>query len=467
MRMLVKRFPRFAAVCLATTSGLTALSLSTASPPAGASAKLASCPLAALKAAKGTVTIDFWNSMVRANGQTLTTLTNAFNASQTKVHVDLVVQPSYDDTWQKYEAGLSNGQVPAVVQLEDQRTQEAMDTGSILPVQSCINATHYATSDFLAQPLNYWKVDGVQEAMPFAVSNPVLYYNKLAFVKAGLNPNDPPATLPQFLADAKALKASGSGTGLKTDPWHLETWLATANGLFVNHNNGRTGRATAVQFDSKLGLQIFTELDQLVKSGDAVTNPSSGPDDFDNLLGIGNGKYGMSIDTSAALGTITEVLNGGSYPNVQLGVGPFPVLSASIKGGIEPGGSGIYISNKVPPAQQAAAWQYIAFLESTSSVATWAAGTGYIPVRQSSTKTATIQKLWQQYPGYKVAYTQLNNGVHDIATAGSVIGPYIDVRTAIQTAEISMYTQGVSPAAALAAARAGANAALKSYNSRL
>ncbi len=151
------------------------------------------------------------------------------------MHVTLVTQAGYDDTWQKYLAGLSSGQLPDAVQLEDQRTQAAIDTGSFLPVQSCMNAAKYSTSDYLPRPLAYWKVNGVQWALPFAVSAPILYYNQNAFTKAGLNPADPPATLPEMVADAKALKASGSGMGLVLDPWHLETWLATANQLFVNN----------------------------------------------------------------------------------------------------------------------------------------------------------------------------------------------------------------------------------------
>ena len=152
----------------------------------------------------------------------------------------LVTQAGYDDTWQKYLAGLSSGQLPDAVQLEDQRTQAAIDTGSFLPVQSCMNAAKYSTSDYLPRPLAYWKVNGVQWALPFAVSAPILYYNENAFTKAGLNPANPPPTLPADGRDAKALKASGSGMGLVLDPWHLETWLATANQLFVNNKNGRS-----------------------------------------------------------------------------------------------------------------------------------------------------------------------------------------------------------------------------------
>jgi len=434
--------------------------------PAGAAA-LPQCPTAALAKAKGTVDISFWESMNRTNGVTLTKLTDQFNASQSKVHVTLVDQNSYTTTWAKYQAGLSNGQLPAVAQLQDVQLQGAIDTQSILPAQSCINATKYKTSDFIPRALAYWKVGGIQQAMPFAVSNPILYYNKQAFTAAGLTPTKPPATLGQFVADAAALKAHGSGVGLKLDPWHLETWLATANTLFVNNTNGRTARATKAVFAGKNALKVFTDLDQLESSGDAATNPYQGPDGYDNLLGIGSGKYGMSIDTSAALGTIATLLNNGQYPNVTLGVGSFPVLTTKIKGGVEPGGSALYISNKVPPAQQAAAWQYIAYLDTPASQATWAAGTGYIPIRKSSAKTATVQKLWTTNPGFKVAYEQLVNGATTPATAGAVIGPFPTVRTAELTAEKNMYTHGMSPAAALKTLTQQVNAALTSYNERL
>jgi sn-glycerol 3-phosphate transport system substrate-binding protein len=138
-----------------------------------------------------------------------------------------------------------------------------------------------------------------------------------------------------------------------------------------------------------------------------------------------------------------------------------------VQGGIEPGGSGVYISNKASPLHQAAAWQYIAYLCNTQSQATWAAGTGYIPVRKSSSQTATVQHLWVTNPGYKVAYNEINNGVNSPATSGSVIGPYAEVRTDVLNAEISMYTGGVSPTNAVKAAQANVNNTISSYNSRL
>ncbi len=103
----------------------------------------------------------------------------------------------------------------------------------------------------------------------------------------------------------------------------------------------------------------------------------------------------------------------------------------------------------------------------TQSQATWAAGTGYIPVRKSSAQTATVQHLWTTDPGYKVAYNEIINGVNTPATQGSVIGPYADVRTDVLNAEISMYTNGVSAAAAVKAAAQSVNSSISCYNSRL
>ncbi len=465
--MRTTRFSRLVAAALFVTSAgaaTTAAAVVSGAAPAGA-ASLPSCNLKALANAKGVVNITFWESASQANLTTLQAITSAYNSSQSKVHVTLVTQAGYDDTWQKYLAGLTNGQLPDAVQLEDQRTQAAIDTQSFLPVQSCMNAAKYSTSDYLPRPLAYWKVNGVQWALPFAVSAPILYYNQNAFTKAGLT--SPPSTLTQMVADAKTLKAAGSGMGLVLDPWHLETWLSTANQLFVNNKNGRSSRATAGVFNTKTSVSIFSQLKTLVTTGDATTNPSTGPNEYDNLLGMGSGKYGMTIETSAALGTVTKLLGSGQYSNVKLGIGAFPVYSSSVQGGVEPGGSGVYISNKSSALHQAAAWDYLSYICNTQSQATWAAGTGYIPVRKSSAQTATVQHLWVTNPGYKVAYNEINNGANTPATSGSVIGPYADVRTDILNAEISMYTGGVSPSAAVKTAQSNVNSTISSYNSRL
>jgi sn-glycerol 3-phosphate transport system substrate-binding protein len=137
------------------------------------------------------------------------------------------------------------------------------------------------------------------------------------------------------------------------------------------------------------------------------------------------------------------------------------------KGGVLVGGAAIYISAKSAPEKQAAAWAYLKFLDSPTSQASFAAASGYVPVRQSSTGLPAIQSIWSRIPGYKVAYDQLVTGVTNLATAGPVIGDYFGVRAAVRDAQESMFSSGASPKAALAAALKAANTAIAAYNARV
>ncbi len=109
----------------------------------------------------------------------------------------------------------------------------------------------------------------------------------------------------------------GAPLGLKLAPGYFEQWRAKANKLFVNNSNGRKGRATKAVFNDATGTRDL-RVDERHGEGRARGDqPRHGASQFDNLLGIGNGNHAMTIDTSASLGTITQVLATGQYPNVD------------------------------------------------------------------------------------------------------------------------------------------------------
>jgi sn-glycerol 3-phosphate transport system substrate-binding protein len=458
---------RLAAAGAAATLAIAVLAASSAgAAPAQASAK---CPLNALKKAKSKpVEITYWHSAQRANEETLQRLTDRFNSSQGDVRVTLVNQTTYVDTLNKFRAGLSSGDLPDLVMIENTGVQQMIDTQAVVPAQACVKADKYDLSDNLERVVDYYSVKGTLWPMPFNVSNPVLYYNKKAFQTAGLDPNSPPKTLDEVKSAAQRLKDSGTvsqaGFGLKLAPEYIEHWSALAGKTYVNNGNGRKSRATATTFDNATGKKIFTFLADMVNSGLARTNPADGPQMFDNLLGIGNGNFGMAIDTSAALGSIQQVLSSGEYPNVELGVAPMPGPKG--KGGVLVGGGANYISRKSSPEKQAAAWRFAKFLNDPQTQAEWAIGTGYVPIRKSAADMPQVQQYWSANPGFKVTYDQLLGGVANAATAGPVIGDYQGVRDVVLDAEQQMFG-GMSPRAALKLAKEQANAKIEEYNSRV
>jgi sn-glycerol 3-phosphate transport system substrate-binding protein len=443
------------------------LAVGTAGPAVAAAAP--KCPLSALKSASKPVEITMWHSMTEQNLKTLQTLTDSFNASQSDVKVKLVSQVDYQDTFTKYKAGLSSGDLPDLVQLQSDDQQQMVDTQTVLPASTCAKADKYSFSDFLPRVMSYFTISGTTYAMPFNVSGPVLYYNKKAFTAAGLDPNKPPTTLDEVRAAAEKLKSSGvvskAGLGLKVEPGFIQHWTAMAGKLFVNNSNGRTARATKSSFNSKTGTEIFTWLSGMVKDGLAVTNPSNGNSSFDDLLGIGNGAQAMAIDTSASLGTVTAVLGSGAYPNVDIGVSPMPGPSGN--GGVLVSGGALFMVNKSAPEKQAAAWQYLKYLDGTEQQAIWAAGTGYVPIRKSAAASKAMTDFWAANPLFKVAYDQLLAGANNSAGAGAVMGPAAAVNAVVTDAENTMFLQGADPKTALKDAATKSDAAIKDYNTRI
>src|SRR5947209_7144168 len=116
------------------------------------------CPLSALAKASKPVQLTMWHSMTRENLTTLQSLTDKFNSSQTDVHVNLVNQVDYPTTLQKYKAGLSSGDLPDVVQLQESDQQQMIDTGTVLPASACAKADKYSFADFLPRVVSYFTV---------------------------------------------------------------------------------------------------------------------------------------------------------------------------------------------------------------------------------------------------------------------------------------------------------------------
>lgn len=457
---------RRSTVVAALTAALGLALVPAGASPAGAAA--AKCPVKALAQAKAKpVEIVMWHSMNRANEEALQKLADGFNASQSDARVKLLNTTSYADTFVKYRAGLSGGDLPDIVQIEDTGLQGMIDSRSILPIASCVKADKYDTDDFVERVLDYYTVQGTLYGMPFNVSNPVLYYNKQAFQKAGLDPDKPPTNLDEVRSASQKLVDTGTtkfGYSIKLDPWYLEQWLAKAGRPYVDNANGRAKRTTGVVFDTKVGQEIFTWLDAMVDDKLALnTGPPAG--NVDNMLAIGAGNAAMTIDTSANLGTVLQVLGSGQFPNVTIGVAPMPGPTG--KGGVLVGGAALYIPLKSAPEKQAAAWEFIKYLNEPANQAQWSVATGYVPTRESAVEEPALKAAWAKTPEFEVAYQQLVTGVNNVATAGPVIGPYREVRDAVENALTQMLTQGTTPKAALSAAADKADEEIAGYNARV
>ena len=447
-------------------SSVAVISASSALPAAATSTNAAACATSALTNASGKVHITFWEAAAGANETEIQKLVTAYNNSQNKVVVNDVNQAGYTATWNAYT--LSNGNGANVFMDDMNNTQAHVDSKLTLPIADCIAATGFKTTTFLPKVILQQTIGGQVQSLPYSDSEPVLYYNKQAFAKAHLTAA--PSTIAAMSADAQKLKAAGykDGMSIKNDPWWLQIWNGMANTYFVNNQNGRTGRATAATFSNAQSLSLLTTLQNMTKGGYAKSFDAtgSGLSAYNNLFDISSNNSGMSIDTSAALGTIAGYLP--LFKNVTLGVAPLPVISAADKGGVQPGGNSLSISSKNSTAETAASWDFIQYMESPANRALWDAATGYVPITTPETKTSTITTLWKKHPEYKVAYTELNTGAASNATVGPALGDFYQVSTDIGNALAHLLTDpAATPLSVISNAQNAATADIQSYNASI
>lgn len=436
-------------------------------PPADEVADPSRCPVDALDAADGPVEITFWHAMTAANETTLEALADDYNATQDRVRVRLVFKGTYDETLEGYRAAARGDDLPNLVQLEETAIQQLVDSETAIPAAACIEASGFDTSDILPRVLDEFTVGDTLWPMPFNTSNPVLYFNQRDFTEAGLDPADPPTTLAELQDASQAIVDAGAanqGFALEMQSWYLEQLFATSGEPVVDQANGRDARATEALLDSEAGQAVFTWADEMLSKGLAA-NVGRNPGGQDAFLAIASGDAAMTLGTSAALGSIYDVLasNPDLAAKVELGVAPMPTIGGGGSGGVNVGGAALWLADTGSDAEKAATWDFASWLTLPAQQARWHVGTGYVPISMQAAEDPSVTQLWADRPGFRVAFDQL---AASEGPAGPVLGGYPDFREAV-TQGLERVADGSDPLESLAQAAEEATAAIQDYNRRV
>jgi sn-glycerol 3-phosphate transport system substrate-binding protein len=455
----------------ATTPDDTALASTTTQAPL---AQFPECPTDALESASGPVEITFWHGMNDVLEDSLIELTNAYNTGQDAVRVTLQNQTGYDAAIDKYIQS-SPGSRPDLIQFPEYSLQTFAQSDTMIPVGACIEDSGFDTSPFLDRALEAYTFQGVQWAMPFNVSNPVLYYLRPKFEEAGLDPDDSPVTLEEMRAVSQQIVDTGAATYgwvLDSGPnsgggWFLEQWFARAGEPYADNDNGRTAAATEVLFDSAAGVELMAFIQDMINDGLAVSigDNASGQDTFLKLIDpVADGA--MTIGTSGALGGVIDAIDGGLAPGLSaadVGIGPMP--GPSPEPGVNLGGASLWIVDGKGDEKAAAAWDYIRYLITAEAQSQWAAQTGYVPVRSDALDIEPLLTTYAEDPRFRVAYDQMVGDVESETSLAPVLGPQREVRVVTANATAAIFN-GADVASTLADAAARANALIASYNQR-
>jgi sn-glycerol 3-phosphate transport system substrate-binding protein len=446
--------------------------------------QLPECPLDALDAATGVVEVVVWHTQTARPLDVLDELVADYNASQSKVRVRLESQgSSYEEIQRKFNESVPSRDLPALIVVDDTFTQSMADSGVVLPAQSCIEASDYDTSGFLDTAVAYYTIDGVLWPVSANLGNILLYYNRNHFIRAGLDPDDPPDSLAEVRAAAEQIKAAGvAPTPLVHEfaSWKTEFWLTGAGSSMVDNDNGRgPDDTTAATLDSNPeALELFEWFAAM--NADGLLEPIPGtPGQIDQYLALAAQSASMLIDSSSAATSIEAFLGGELDPNevgaggsgdeidttaLDIAAGPFPGMTAGDP--TQMGGAAWYLMSTVAPEVQAAAWDFVRYLNDVPAQVRQLVGGSYLPYLEAAADEPEAAAYLSGEGGLAGTWLAIaNDQVRSIDPAfpGPLIGPYDEFREAIRTSQEAFVFGNSSPADALAQAQGLIDEALTRY----
>lgn len=243
-------------------------------------------------------------------------------------------------------------------------------------------------------------------SIPFQRSTIVLYYNKDAFAKAGLDPEAPPKNWDELVEYSQKLTLNGG-----QDQWGLEIpstgyqyWMLQALALQTDSNiMSYDGKET--YFDAphtKEALQFYLDLSKKHKvMPEGTIEWATVPSDFIS------GRTAMMFHTT---GNLTNVKNNAKF---DFGVSFLP---ANNQYGSPTGGGNIYMFKDIPKENKEAAIKFVKFLTEPERVAQWSIDTGYVATRKSAYETDKLKQYVEEFPPALVAREQLEYADSELAT---------------------------------------------------
>jgi len=266
-----------------------------------------------------------------------------------------------------------------------------------------------------------------------------MWFSKDAFRKAGLDPDQPPATWQEVVAAAKAIKEKNAATVPMTTAWptwvQFEQYSAIHDIPFATKANGFEGLDAELVINGKAQMKHIERLLEMAKEG---TFKYAGRDSAAEQLLI-SGDAGIHFTSSAARGNMVK------NAKYDWGMAFLPYDPEIIKAPINSIIGGASLWTMTAPGRTEAEYKAVAaflkFLARPETDAQWSQGTGYVPVTFAGFELSQHQGYYEKNPGADLAVKQLARSTVNANSKGLRLGRLPEIRNIIQE-ELEKALQG-------------------------
>ncbi len=387
----------------------------------------------AVTAMAAPVEISWWHAMGGANGEKIDEIAAKFNASQDKYKVVPVFKGNYSEAMTGAIAAFRAGQQPHIVQVFEVGTATMMAAEqAIYPVHRLMADTGepFDPSRYLDAVFSYYvNAEGKLMSLPFNSSTPVLYYNKTAMKKAGLDPEKPPKTWEELAEmSTKMIQAGAVQHGFTTgwQSWvQLENFGAWHKVPFASLANGYEGLGTELIFDETIHVDHIKQLadwqkDNIFKYGGRRGDP--------NPLFI-NGDAAFLMNSSAYYASVKS----GSKFDFGMSMLPYWDYVEGAPQNSIIGGATLWVLRGHDKEDYQGVAQFFSFLSSAEVQADWHQFTGYVPITKDAYELSREQGFYETHPGTDVAIKQLTLNEPVKFTRGLRLGNFVQIRNVINS----------------------------------
>ncbi|MDJ0952023.1 MAG: sn-glycerol-3-phosphate ABC transporter substrate-binding protein UgpB [Alphaproteobacteria bacterium] len=374
--------------------------------------------------------IQWWHAMGGALGERVADIAAGFNATQSDYKVVPTNKGNYTENMTAGIAAFRSGKPPHILQVFEVGTATMMSAkGAVKPVYQLMaeSGEAFDPKAYLSTVAGYYMdPDGNMLSMPFNSSTPVLYYNKDAFQKAGLDPDQPPKTWAEVAEAVKKTQAAGYPCGFTTawQSWiQLENFSAWHNLPIGTKANGFGGLDTEFMINSQAHVKHIQQLADWQKDKTFVYGGRRN----NGVALFNSGECVMLTESSAGYASVKK------SAQFDFGTGMLPYWPdvGSPPQNTIIGGATLWVFDGHPADDYKGVAKFFTYLSSPEVQAEWHQGTGYLPITLGAYELSKQQGFYEKNPGTETALKQMTLNPPTENSRGLRFGNFVQIRDII------------------------------------
>jgi sn-glycerol 3-phosphate transport system substrate-binding protein len=389
---------------------------------------IAAAGLAYSGVASAQTELQWWHAMTGGNNEVVVRLAEEFNASQKEYKVVPSYKGSYPDTMNAGIAAFRAGNAPHILQVFEVGTATMMSArGAVKPVfQLMAEAGEpFDPKSYLPAITGYYSTaKGDMLSFPFNSSSTVMWINRDALKKAGLNPDQPPKTWPEVFEAAKKLKAAGYASCGFSNAWatwvNIEQLSAWHNVPLATKANGLDGFDTVLQFNGPTQVRHLQNLVDLQKDKTY---------DYSGRTNSGEGRFtsGECPIFLTSSGFYGNVKGNAKFDWAAVPMPYYPDVQGAPQNSII-GGASLWVMGGKNANEYKGVAKFFTFLSNTDRQAKLHQESGYLPITRAAYEKVKASGFYEKNPSFQTALIELTGKEPTENSRGLRLGNMVQLR---------------------------------------